>query len=119
MARTVSPMDQKLQHLRAMMDDLSQLQTGQTIRLAEQSVFLDEQVEAQKSALDRTGEIVQQMLGTMQLLERKLNARIKLDEESRLTQIEQLEIALKSSTTNMKDSMQSLEDLSVSTGEEI
>ncbi|KAK6539028.1 hypothetical protein TWF694_010575 [Orbilia ellipsospora] len=116
MDRTISPVDKRLQNLRGVTESISQLQTSHAIKLAEQNVVLSERADAQRSSVEKTGEIIEQILETTILLETKLNARIKLDEESRLEYLEQMQIAIKSSATNtldsIKESMKSLDTLS-------
>ncbi|KAF3909352.1 hypothetical protein AA313_de0200240 [Arthrobotrys entomopaga] len=120
MDRTISPVDKRLQSLRDMIESISQLQASHAINLAEQNVALSENADAQRDTVEKTAGIVQQILETATLLETKLKDRMKLDEESRLEQIERMQIAIKSSTTNtldsIKESMKSLDALSNQAG---
>lgn len=91
--KTISPMGQRLQYLKNFMDEIGKLQTAHAVRLAEQNVAFNEQTHAQRQAIYKAGDMIGQVLDAMEILDSKLNTRIKLDEEARIEQLEQVTIS--------------------------
>ncbi|KAF3925444.1 hypothetical protein ABW21_db0203386 [Orbilia brochopaga] len=115
MDQAISPIDERLQHLRSLVDGISQLQTTHAVRLAEQNVLLAERAESQRISMERSDQTLEQVVEAMALLETRMTDRIKVDEESRLGQIE-MQVAVRLSTDNaldaIRESMQSLSSIS-------
>ncbi|EWC46867.1 hypothetical protein DRE_03879 [Drechslerella stenobrocha 248] len=113
---TISPMDERLQHLLSLINRASELQAAHVAKSAERVEISNERANSQRTVMEESSRLAEQLLEGMRLLETKMNTHAELDEDLRLRQTEQMQVAIKTSTADtlsaIMESMQSLGALS-------